>query len=82
MKLLEHLKLLLKHLKKINMNSNKTGKGGFLIDTNIWAYLFNPKKYPEQYANIQTRLKRIWPKGSYGPGENGMKRNIRKPFSS
>ena len=26
--------------------------GGFLIDTNIWAYWFAPDIYPAQYANI------------------------------
>ena len=51
--------MLLKHLKKIDMDSNKTGKGGFLIDTNIWAYLFDPEKYPEEHANIQERLKSL-----------------------
>ena len=41
------------------MNSGQTGKGGFLIDTNIWAYLFDPETYPEQHANIQERLKSL-----------------------
>ena len=37
---------------KINMRA-------FLLDTNIWAYLFDPNKYPEQHANIQERLKSL-----------------------
>ncbi len=31
----------------------------FLLDTNIWAYLFDPKKYSEEHANIQERLKSL-----------------------
>ena len=53
------MKLLLKHLKKIDMNSNKTGKGSFLIDTMIWAYLFDREKYPKEYSNIQRRLESL-----------------------
>ncbi len=53
------MKLLLRNLKKIEMNSSGTGKGGFLIDTNIWVYLFNREKYPQQHANIQERLKSL-----------------------
>ena len=30
-----------------------------LIDTNIWAYLFDPETYPQQYANIKDRLRNI-----------------------
>lgn len=30
--------------------------GGFLIDTMIWLYLFYPKKYHVQHANIIKRL--------------------------
>ncbi|HUS72974.1 MAG TPA: type II toxin-antitoxin system VapC family toxin [Sedimentisphaerales bacterium] len=41
------------------MNSSKTGKGGFLIDTMIWGYLFNSKKYPKEYSNIQRRLENL-----------------------
>jgi len=28
----------------------------YLLDTNIWAYLFDPNKYPDQHVNIQKRL--------------------------
>jgi predicted nucleic acid-binding protein len=30
-----------------------------LIDTNIWSYLFHPKKYPQQYANIKDHLRNV-----------------------
>jgi predicted nucleic acid-binding protein len=30
-----------------------------LIDTNIWAYLFEPKKYPQQYANVEKNLRNV-----------------------
>ena len=38
------------------MNSSETGKGDFLIDTNIWSYWFDQEKYPEEHSNIQKRL--------------------------
>ncbi len=41
------------------MTSNKTGKGGFLIDTNIWLYLFDQAKYPREYSNIQRKLQNL-----------------------
>ncbi len=37
----------------------KTNMRDFLLDTNIWAYWFDPKKYSEQHANIQERLKNL-----------------------
>jgi predicted nucleic acid-binding protein len=30
-----------------------------LLDTNIWAYLFDQQKYPQQYANIKDRLRNV-----------------------
>jgi predicted nucleic acid-binding protein len=30
-----------------------------LIDTNIWAYLFEPEKYPQQYANVENHLRNV-----------------------
>ena len=39
----------------------KNNMRAFLLDTNIWAFLFDPKKYPEQHANIQERLKSLPP---------------------
>lgn len=33
----------------------------FLLDTNIWAYLFDPKKYSAEHANIQAHLKSLPP---------------------
>lgn len=37
---------------KINMRD-------YLLDTNIWAYLFNPKKYSKEHANILGRLNKL-----------------------
>ena len=31
----------------------------YLLDTNIWAYLFDPKKYPEEYANVLKQLNKL-----------------------
>jgi predicted nucleic acid-binding protein len=31
----------------------------FLLDTNIWQYWFDAENYPEQYANIQKKLKNL-----------------------
>lgn len=33
----------------------------FLVDTNIWAYWFDPQKYPEQHRNIEKHLKDLPP---------------------
>jgi predicted nucleic acid-binding protein len=31
----------------------------FLLDTNIWEYLFDKKSYPKEYSNIQNRLESL-----------------------
>ena len=31
----------------------------FLLDTNIWAYLYHKEKYPEEYSNVVNRMSRI-----------------------
>jgi predicted nucleic acid-binding protein len=31
----------------------------YLLDTNIWGYLFNSKKYPQEHANILKRLNNL-----------------------
>jgi len=31
----------------------------YLLDTNIWGYWFNPKKYPQEHANILKRLNNL-----------------------
>lgn len=28
----------------------------FLLDTNIWAYLYSPERYPSQYASIKKHI--------------------------
>jgi len=38
----------------------------FLIDTNIWAYWFAPRKYPEEYAKIKKRLEELPPEVKIG----------------
>jgi len=38
----------------------------FLIDTNIWAYWFAPRKYPKQHAKIKKRLEQLPPEAKIG----------------
>ena len=38
----------------------------FLIDTNIWAYWFAPRKYPEQYAKVKKRIEELPPEAKIG----------------
>jgi len=38
----------------------------FLIDTNMWAYWFAPRKYPKQHAKIKKRLEQLPPEAKIG----------------
>ena len=38
-----------KHLEKTDM-------GGYLIDTNIWSYWFDPERYPDECPNVRRRV--------------------------
>ena len=38
----------------------------FLIDTNMWAYWFDPQKYPQQHAKIKKRLEELPPEAKIG----------------
>ena len=44
---------------KLQWRRLKIDMRDYLLDTNIWAYWFDPKNYSEQHANIQERLKNL-----------------------